>query len=62
MRFDVSVNLLTLQALKNKKITIMGGSQTRPNININDMVGVYEHFLTMLSKEYTMLVLKIFQF
>lgn len=46
MRFDVSVNLLTLQALKNKKITIMGGSQTRPNININDMVGVYEHILT----------------
>ena len=24
----------------------MGGSQTRPNININDMVGVYEHILT----------------
>ena len=46
MRFDVSVNLLTLQALKNKKITIMGGSQTRPNIHINDMIGVYEHILT----------------
>ena len=46
MRFDVSVNLLTLQALKNKKIKIMGGSQTRPNININDMIGVYEHILT----------------
>lgn len=45
MRFDVSVNLLTLQALKNKKITIMGGSQTRPNIHINDMIGVYEHIL-----------------
>ena len=46
MRFDVSVNMLTLQALKNKKITIMGGSQTRPNIHINDMIGVYEHILT----------------
>ena len=46
MRFDVSVNLLTLQALKNKKITIMGGNQTRPNIHINDMIGVYEHILT----------------
>jgi len=45
MRFDVSVNLLTLQALKQKKITIMGGSQTRPNININDMIRVYEHIL-----------------
>jgi len=46
MRFDVSVNLLTLQALKNKKITIMGGGQTRPNIHINDMIRVYKHFLT----------------
>lgn len=45
MRFDVSVNMLTLQALKNKKITIMGGNQTRPSIHINDMVSVYEHIL-----------------
>jgi nucleoside-diphosphate-sugar epimerase len=45
MRFDVSVNMLTLQALKNKQITIMGGNQTRPNIHINDMARVYEHLL-----------------
>ena len=45
MRFDVSVNLLTLQALKNKVITILGGNQTRPNIHINDMIGVYEYFI-----------------
>ncbi len=45
MRFDVSVNLLTLQALKKKKITILGGEQTRPAIHINDMVSLYEHFL-----------------
>lgn len=45
MRFDVSVNMLTLQALKNKQITIMGGNQTRPNIHINDMIRVYEHLL-----------------
>lgn len=45
MRFDVSVNLLTLQALKKKKITILGGDQTRPAIHINDMVSLYEHFL-----------------
>ena len=45
MRFDVSVNMLTLQALKNKQITIMGGNQTRPNIHINDMIRVYEHIL-----------------
>jgi len=45
MRLDVSVNLLTYQALKNKKITVLGGSQTRPNIHLKDMAGVYEHFL-----------------
>ena len=46
MRFDLSVNMLTLQALKNKEITIMGGDQTRPNIHIKDMIRVYDHFLT----------------
>ena len=45
MRLDVSVNMLTFQALKNKKITVFGGNQTRPNIHINDMVNVYLHFL-----------------
>jgi nucleoside-diphosphate-sugar epimerase len=45
MRFDVSVNMLTWQALKNRKITVFGGTQTRPNIHIDDMVGVYRHFL-----------------
>jgi nucleoside-diphosphate-sugar epimerase len=38
--------MLTFQALKNKKITVFGGNQTRPNININDMVRVYQHFLS----------------
>ena len=45
MRLDLSVNMLTMQALKNKKITVFGGNQTRPNIHIKDMVRVYEHFL-----------------
>ena len=45
MRLDVSVNMLTYQALKNGKITVFGGSQTRPNIHIKDMVNVYKHFL-----------------
>ena len=45
MRLDVSVNMLTFQALKNNKITVFGGDQTRPNIHINDMVRVYQHFL-----------------
>ena len=45
MRLDVSVNMLTFQALKNNKITVFGGDQTRPNIHINDMIRVYQHFL-----------------
>lgn len=45
MRFDVSVNMLTLQALQNNEITIHGGDQIRPNIHIDDLVKVYEHFL-----------------
>ena len=45
MRLDVSVNLLTFQALKNKKITVFGGQQTRPNIHIFDIANVYRHFL-----------------
>lgn len=45
MRLDVSVNMLTFQALINKKITVFGGGQVRPNIHIKDMIGVYLHFL-----------------
>lgn len=45
MRLDVSVNMLTYQALKNKKITVFGGDQTRPNIHILDIADVYRHFI-----------------
>jgi nucleoside-diphosphate-sugar epimerase len=45
MRFDVSVNLLTLQALTKNKMTVFGGAQVRPNIHIDDIINVYSHFL-----------------
>ncbi len=45
MRLDVSVNMLTMQALANKKITVFGGRQTRPNIHIQDITDVMLHFL-----------------
>lgn len=45
MRFDISVNLLTLQALKYGVISLNGGKQIRPNINLRDMIRVYEHFI-----------------
>ena len=50
MRLDLSVNLLTMQALTNGEITVFGGNQTRPNIHMNDMIGVYLHFLELGEK------------
>jgi nucleoside-diphosphate-sugar epimerase len=46
MRLDLSVNLLTFQALKNSKITVFGGEQVRPNIHVDDLSSVYRHILT----------------
>ena len=45
MRFDLTVNMLTLQAVRNGEITVFGGKQVRPNIHIDDVVAVYMHFL-----------------
>jgi len=45
MRLDVSVNMLTMQALEKGCITVFGGSQTRPNIHIDDIVSVYQFML-----------------
>jgi nucleoside-diphosphate-sugar epimerase len=45
MRFDVVVNMFVMQAYKNGTITVLGGDQVRPNIHIQDMARVYEHFL-----------------
>jgi len=41
MRLDVAVNMLTMQALKNGKITVFGGDQARPNIHIDDITDLY---------------------
>ena len=45
MRLDVAVNLLTFQALSKNKITVLGGTQVRPNIHIDDICEVYIHFI-----------------
>lgn len=41
MRNDVSVNMLTMLALKNGKITVFGGNQTRPNVHMDDITDLY---------------------
>ena len=41
MRLDVSVNMLTMQALTRGEITVFGGQQTRPNIHMEDITDLY---------------------
>lgn len=41
LRLDLTVHILTMQALIDKKITVFGGSQLRPNIHIDDITDLY---------------------
>lgn len=45
MRLDVSVNMLTMQALTNNRVTVFGGEQVRPNIHIDDITDLYIYML-----------------
>lgn len=51
LRLDLSVNLLTIQALITRKIKIFGGDQMRPVLNIKDMVRFYEFLLEAPSEK-----------
>lgn len=48
-RFDVVVNLLTNLAYNKKEMSVFGGNQLRPNVNINDMINSY---LCVLKSDY----------
>lgn len=45
MRLDVSVNMMTMQALENNVMTVFGGAQVRPNIHIDDVTDLYLYVL-----------------
>ena len=45
LRLDVVLNLFCYQAYFKKKISIFGGKQTRPLVNIKDMIRSYEFFI-----------------
>ena len=45
-RLDVVVNILTNLAYHNRKITVFGGNQLRPNIHIKDMALAYLSLIT----------------
>jgi nucleoside-diphosphate-sugar epimerase len=44
-RLDLTVNILTNLAVNNRKITIFGGSQKRPNIHVDDIAELYVDLL-----------------
>jgi len=46
LRLDLTVNILTNHAVNNGRITVFGGAQKRPNIHIDDMVGLYLNLLS----------------
>ena len=41
LRLDLTVNILTSHAVNNRKITVFGGQQMRPNIHIEDVSDLY---------------------
>lgn len=41
LRLDLTVNILTNAAVTNRKITVFGGEQMRPNLHIEDMSDLY---------------------
>ena len=50
-RFDLSVNILTNHAINNKKITVFGGDQLRPNLHILDYCDFVELLIEAESKK-----------
>jgi nucleoside-diphosphate-sugar epimerase len=47
MRLDLTVNIFTNQAVNNRKLTIFGGMQRRPNIHIDDVCDLYVQLLDL---------------
>src|SRR3989475_3244934 len=41
LRLDLTVNILTNHAVNNRRITVFGGQQMRPNIHIDDVTDLY---------------------
>lgn len=50
-RFDLTVNILTNHAFNTHRITVFGGTQTRPNIHIEDITDLYVMLLELPDKQ-----------
>ena len=46
LRLDLTINLLTDQALTDHRIRVFGGTQMRPNVHVRDMTRFYRQLLT----------------
>jgi nucleoside-diphosphate-sugar epimerase len=46
-RLDLTVNILTNHAVNNRRITVFGGAQMRPNLHMQDMIDLYCLLLTV---------------
>ncbi len=47
LRLDLSVNILTNNAISHNKILVFGGDQLRPNLHVQDMCDLYALLLTV---------------
>jgi nucleoside-diphosphate-sugar epimerase len=45
LRLDLTVNILTNLAITNRRITVFGGEQLRPNLHVEDMTDLYLRLL-----------------
>ena len=45
IRLDLTVNAMTLDAIRKKRVTVNGGNQIRPQLHIMDMIKCYDFFL-----------------
>lgn len=45
LRLDLTVNILTNLAVNNRRITVFGGDQMRPNLHVEDMTDLYLRLL-----------------
>lgn len=50
-RLDVVVNILTNYAVNSGRLKVLGGTQKRPNLHIDDMVDVYMRLLELPSQK-----------
>jgi nucleoside-diphosphate-sugar epimerase len=53
LRLDLTINLLTDQALTDRRIRVFGGSQMRPNVHILDLTAFYRMLLTAPAEKIT---------